>query len=159
MLDILGIGLFAPSRGKVAAQKGHPAGSYAILSGALGFGGEILGATAGFFNGGNGMALMLGIVGALVGCGIAAVVVGRLLDVRYPDRMGPSSMKAQIAGSLCATCQGNILSALDGRLCPTCGETVHHACEAAHVEATHANKPAKAKKKKAQADGTLADAA
>ncbi|MBL8742589.1 MAG: hypothetical protein JNK04_15890 [Myxococcales bacterium] len=167
MLDIIGIALFARSRGKIAEQKAQPAGTYIALTVGLGFGGEIVGVGAGIAVEGSvgGIAIVLALLGALVGCAIAAVIVDRLPDIRDPDRVGPSSMKVQIAGSTCAMCQGNIPTALDGAACHRCGDVVHLTCGPAHDEAKHAqtsdyrSNAKKKKKKPTKADANEASSA
>ena len=74
MLDIIGIILFARSRGRVAEQKGQPAGTAMGITAALGFGGEVFGAVVGVTaeGGAGGLAFLLGIGGAITGCAIAA---------------------------------------------------------------------------------------
>lgn len=139
MLLEIGIVLFARSRGKAAEQKGHPASTYALVTGGLGLGGDILGVAVGVTRSGEagGLAVLFAIVGAFIGSAIGALIVERLPDIRDPDRVGPSSMKVQIAGSRCTQCEGGIATALDGALCPRCGETVHLTCGPAHDQAKH----------------------
>jgi hypothetical protein len=160
MLDIIGIILFARSRGRVAEQKGQPASTAMGITAALGFGGEVVGVVVGITaeGGAGGLAVLLGIGGAIAGCGVAAVIVDGLADLRDPERTGPSSMKVQIAGSTCTMCQGGIATALDGAQCPRCSETVHMTCGPAHDEAKHPqtidyrSNAKKKKKKKKSAD-------
>ena len=123
----------------------------------MGFGGDILGAVFGIAREGHigGAAIVLAMVGAFAGCVVSWFIVERLPDQRDPDRIGPSSMKVQIAGSRCTQCDSGIATAHDGALCPRCGDTVHLTCGPAHDEAKHpetidyrSNAKKKKKKKK-----------
>lgn len=153
MLLEIGIALFTASRGKIAKQKGHPATAGTFPTGGLGLLGDFGGVFLGYFFSGEvgGLSVLLAIGGAFLGCAIGSVITDQLPDIRDPDRVGPSSMKAQVAGSRCTQCDSGISTSLEGAVCPRCGETVHNSCGPAHDRAKHpeaSNDRPNAKKKK-----------